>query len=77
VAAVNALRGERSLAFDARIRLRLRTGPRLRAALEKHAAYLKNETLAVEVAFAGPVEAAGKQVLEAGGEAYAVDFVEA
>jgi isoleucyl-tRNA synthetase len=49
--AVNALRGARNLAFDARVRLSIACGEALRAALEKHVEYLQRETLALAVEF--------------------------
>ncbi|MBN1443733.1 MAG: isoleucine--tRNA ligase, partial [Planctomycetes bacterium] len=50
VAAVNSLRGERGLDYEARIQLDVRCGEALRKALLDHIDYLKQETLSVEVA---------------------------
>jgi isoleucyl-tRNA synthetase len=58
VAAVNGLRGDRSLAYEARIRLQVWCGEKLRAALESNLDYLKSETLSTEVTFR-PLEDAG------------------
>jgi isoleucyl-tRNA synthetase len=74
VAAVNGLRGDRSLAYEARIRLEVWCGPALRAAIEKNLAYVTGETLAEGVRF-HPLDAAGGALEgKAGSEAFRVDF---
>jgi isoleucyl-tRNA synthetase len=74
VAAVNGLRGDRSLAYEARIRLEVWCGPKLRAALERSLDYLKHETLAVEVSLRPLEEKGGALESSAGEEPYRVDF---
>jgi isoleucyl-tRNA synthetase len=74
VAAVNGLRGDRSLAYEARIRLGVWCGAKLRAALERSLDYVKHETLAVEVALHALEEKGGALETFAGEEPYRVDF---
>jgi isoleucyl-tRNA synthetase len=74
VAAVNGLRGDRSLAYEARISLQVWCAEKLRKALENNLAYLKSETLSTEVAFQ-PLEDQGGAVDGAAGtESFRVDL---
>ncbi|MFN7972035.1 MAG: isoleucine--tRNA ligase [Acidobacteriota bacterium] len=52
ISLLNGWRGERKLAYEARIRVRLGLPERLRAAVERHRATIAAETLAVEIAVA-------------------------
>lgn len=75
VAAVNGLRRERSLKYEARIHLQIWCHEALRRALEKNLDYLGAETLSDEMTF-HPLDAPGG-ALEgtAGAESYKVDLV--
>jgi isoleucyl-tRNA synthetase len=74
VAAVNGLRGDRSLRYEERIRLEVWCGQKLQHALEKNLAYLKAETLSTEVVFHPLEETGGVLHGNAGDEAYRIDF---
>jgi len=74
VAAVNGIRGDRSLPYEARIHLHVWCGPNLRRALEKNLAYLNAETLSTDVTFHSLEESGGVLEGSAGNEAYRVDF---
>src|SRR2546427_382808 len=70
VAAVNGIRGDRSLPYEARIHLHVWCGPNLRRALEKNLAYLNAETLSTDVTFHSLEESGGVLKGSAGNEAY-------
>ncbi len=74
VACVNSLRGERGLAYQARVRLRVAAGDTLRAALSQHEAYLGGETLAESVDYVDFAGVSAGKAGKAGDEAFAVDF---
>jgi isoleucyl-tRNA synthetase len=74
VAAVNGLRGDRSLAYEARIRLDVWCSNRLRQALEKNVEYLKGETLATGVTYHDAAEEGGEREGAAGDEKFRVDL---
>jgi isoleucyl-tRNA synthetase len=74
VAASNGLRGDRSLPYEARILLTVWSSPRLQAALTKHAAYVKGETLASDLAFRPLDEPGGATEGSAGAESFRVDL---
>jgi isoleucyl-tRNA synthetase len=74
IAAVNGLRGDRSLAYEARIRLSVWCGKELRAAIEKNQSYVAGETLASEVAFHDLAKEGGALEGNAGEQAYRIDF---
>ncbi len=76
VAAVNALRGERSLAYEARIDLVVACGGPLSAAIQANAEYVRSETLAHSLRcapLASGAEGPGKQG-SAGDEPFVIDF---
>ena len=75
IAAVNGLRGERSLAYEARIRLSIWCGEELRAALEKNRSYVAGETLASDITLCDLADDGGALEGSAGDQAYRVDFV--
>lgn len=77
VAAVNGLRGDRSLPYEARIRLEIWCGEELRRALEKHRGHLEGETLSKGVEFRAIEEPGGALELRAGEHPYRVDFAPA
>lgn len=77
VAAVNGLRSDRALNYEARIRLHIWCGEKLRSALERNPDYLKGETLATGVAFHALESSGGALEGKAGEEAYRVDLSEA
>jgi hypothetical protein len=74
MAAVNGLRGDRALPYEARIRLDVWCGPNLRSALEKNIDTLKGETLSSEVRFRGTEEPGGAVEAEAGVEAFRIEL---
>ena len=74
VACVNSLRGERGLAYEARIELTISCDEVFRSALEPHAARIRKETLAENLSFRSDlVEGEGKDGA-AGDHSFAVDF---
>ena len=73
-ASVNGLRGDRSLPYEARIRLGIWCGAKLRTALERNLDYVKSETLSTEVVFHPLSGKGGDREGKAGAEAYRVDF---
>ena len=77
VAAVNGLRGDRALMYEARILLQIWCGEKLQGALERNLDYLKGETLATSVTFHALEAAGGALEGKAGDEAYRVDFTPA
>jgi isoleucyl-tRNA synthetase len=81
VAEVNSLRGERGLAYEARVELSVWCGAELEKALAAHLEYLKGETLASAVILRPLSEApagGGPAVSgDAGGEKFVLDFREA
>jgi isoleucyl-tRNA synthetase len=72
VAAVNGLRGELSLAYEARIRLEVWCNPELRGALEENIEYVRSETLSIAVKFHSLESPGGKLEGKAGTEAFRV-----
>ena len=74
VACVNSLRGERGLAYEARIELKVACGGELRTALEAREEYLKGETLALSVEYSGEEGAPGGKEGKAGELAFSIDF---
>ncbi|MCH2364691.1 MAG: DUF5915 domain-containing protein, partial [Planctomycetes bacterium] len=74
VACVNSLRGERGLAYEARIELQVACGEELRAALEAREDYLKGETLSLSVTYPGEGSAPEGKEGKAGEMAFSIDF---
>ena len=74
VACVNSLRGERGLAYEARIELKVACARELRAALEAREDYLKGETLSLSVKYPGEEGAPGGKEGKAGELAFSIDF---
>ncbi|MBI4601863.1 MAG: isoleucine--tRNA ligase [Planctomycetes bacterium] len=74
VAATNGLRGDRELRYEARIRLDLWCGPKLRHALERNLEHLKTETLSTAVTFHELSEPGGALEGAAGDEPFRVDL---
>ena len=72
VAAVNGLRGELSLAYEARIRLEVWSNPELRRALEENLEYVRSETLSIAVKFHAIEAPGGKLDGKAGTEPFRV-----
>jgi isoleucyl-tRNA synthetase len=72
VAAVNGLRGELSLAYEARIRLEVWCGPELRRALEENEEYVRSETLGIAMKFHALESPGGKLEGKAGAEPFRV-----
>ncbi len=75
VSTVNGLRSDRSLEYEARIRLTVWCAEEFRRALEKHAAYIRDETLATELAFEDDAAPSGASSGKAGEHEFRVDFV--
>ena len=76
VAAVNGLRREHDLAYEARIRLDVWSGDDLRASFTEHEEMVKGETLAVEVSYHGADETGGEKECRAGEDSFRVDVTE-
>lgn len=73
VAAVNSLRGDRGLRYEARIDLTIGLSDTLRQALEAHLDYVKSETLASSLTFVSSELPQGKEG-KAGDEPFVVDL---
>ncbi len=76
VARVNALRGDRSLAYESRIRLAVWCGGVLRAAFDKLAEYIRGETLSVSIEYLSLDAEGGTAEGKAGDHAFRVDLEE-
>jgi isoleucyl-tRNA synthetase len=74
IAAVNSLRGDRSLAYEARIRLAVWCGEALRRALQTHSRYVQGETLSKSLEFQPVEEEGGAAEGSAGSEPFRLDF---
>ncbi len=77
VAAVNGLRGERALAYEARIHLSVWCDGWLRAAFERHVDYVKQETLSLSVSQQSLSSAGGVRDGRVGDDDFRIDFEEA
>ena len=76
VAKVNSLRGDRALAYESRIDLRVWCGDALRSAFVKHAEYIQAETLSVSIEYCARDAEGGAAEGKAGDHAFRVDLEE-
>lgn len=74
VAAANSLRGERGLAYQARVRLRIGASDALGVALREHEAHVAAETLAVSIEYVAVDAVEGGKEGRAGDEIFVVGF---
>ena len=74
VAAVNSLRGERGLAYEARIKLTVGSSETLRAAVQEHEEYVTGETLATSIEYVDTSAVEDGKEGSAGDEEFRVGF---